>query len=149
MICCWWQCCGKHQDLGIKRAFKRSALGAWTKAASVELEQKPAVLHNVWAHLKLSDADFEAEALRATKAHEIHMLFRPNKRGLVPAEESEEDEPTVPPFAFLEDQNKECEEEVEGIMGEVAKEALPQAPKTKLTSLQMCLALRLVYGSGP
>eukprot|EP00971_Amphidinium_carterae_P002807 55294-Amphidinium_carterae.1 len=44
----WWQC-------WVNRAFKRSARGAWTNA---ELEQKPAVLHNAWAHWKLSNVDF-------------------------------------------------------------------------------------------
>eukprot|EP00971_Amphidinium_carterae_P091281 1806713-Amphidinium_carterae.1 len=59
------------------------------------------------------------------------MLFKPNKRGLIPEtataqdaelvdEEGEaaksEDEPDEQPFALLEDQDRECEEEARDIV---------------------------------
>eukprot|EP00971_Amphidinium_carterae_P197712 3924210-Amphidinium_carterae.1 len=80
----------KH--LGINRA-RGQHLELGQKAAFVELELKPVVLRSAWAHLMLSEGDFEVEALRAARAHEILMLFRPNKRGLIaekaPAEDAE------------------------------------------------------------
>eukprot|EP00971_Amphidinium_carterae_P340328 6478606-Amphidinium_carterae.1 len=127
-------CCQTHgvggnagqsiKDLGMNRAFKRSALGAWTKTVFV------AEFNNVWAQLKLSDTDLEAEALRARKTHEIHM-FRPNKRGLVP----EKDPAYDPQLVDEEGEPEESEDKPVCRLSHCLKSKMRNAKKRQRTLL--------------
>ena len=143
-------------SVALNIAWKRSSLAEWVYKAMHEMSKKPALWIHAWRHLMTaSEEERKVNVDRAKRAFTDNTLFTPTHIGIVPetaatCEDSmapEDDHPEIELLHEGETEEAEADGDVEDIvMDEPAKPAA--APTKKLTALERCIALNLVYGTG-
>ena len=150
-------------SVALNIGWKRSSLAEWVYKAMHEMSKKPALWIHAWRHLMTaSEEERKVNVDRAKRAFTDNTLFTPTHHGTVPettatCEDSmapEDDHPEIELLHEGETEEAEADGDVEDIvMDEPAKPAASAssssaAPTKKLTALERCIALNLVYGTG-
>ena len=150
-------------SVALNIAWKRSSLAEWVYAAMREMSTKPALWIRAWRHLMTaSEEERKVNVDRAKRAFTDNTLFVPTHHGTVPetaatCEDSmvpEDDHPQIELMHEGEAEEAEADEDVEDMVMEVPDQPTASASSSsaasakKLTALERCIALNLVYGTG-
>ena len=150
-------------SVALNIAWKRSSLAEWVYAAMREMSKKPALWIHACRHLMAaSEEERKVNVDRAKQAFTDNTLYTPTHHGTVPEATAtcednmapEDDHPEIELLHEGETEEAEANGEVEDIVMEVPSKPTASASSSsaastkKLTALERCIALNLVYSTG-